>query len=97
MDNSEVPSSDALRATVAAFRLGMEAQASENLLKVIDFITPLVQNPIYQHRKNMNAVLTELLAAQMRKDYLYAADLLEYELTKWLTGCERGKRTYGRQ
>jgi len=96
MDNSERLCLEALKAAASAFRLGIEAQASENLVEFIDLLTPLVQNPIYPYREEMNTVLAELLAAQSRKDYLYVADLLEYELAKCLIGCERGNTTHGR-
>jgi len=97
MDDFELPCIEALKAAAAAFRLGMEGKASENLVELIDLLTPLIQNPTYPHREKMNTVLAELLAAQSQKDYLYAADLLEYELSKWLIGCERGNTTHGRQ
>jgi hypothetical protein len=96
MDNSEQQCLEALKATASAFRLGMEAQASENLVELIDLLTPVVQNPVYPYREKMNTVLADLLCAQSRKDQLYVADLLEYELPKWLIGCERGNTTHGR-
>jgi hypothetical protein len=96
MDNSDPVCLEALKAAAAAFRLGMEGQASENLVELIGLLTPLLQNPTYPHREKMNKMLAELLAAQSRKDYLYAADLLEYELPKWLVGYERGNTTHGK-
>lgn len=97
MENSELLCLEALKATAAAFRLGMEAQASENLVELIDLLTPLVQNPVHPYREKMNTVLAELLAAQSRKDYLYAADLLEYELSKSLIRGKRGNALHERR
>jgi hypothetical protein len=97
MENAEQLCFEALKAAAAAFRLGMEGQASENLVEFIDLLIPLIQDPNYSHREAMNAVLGELLAAQARKDYLHAADLLEYELSRGLIGCEGGNTTHGRK
>jgi len=85
MAGSEVLPIKALNATAAAFRLGMEGQASQNLVEFIDFLAPLIQEPCFPNREEMNRLLGELFAAQSRKDYLRAADLLEYEITRWIT------------
>jgi len=97
MGNLESLCVEALKTTATSFRLGMEGQGSENLIKLIDLLTPLVQDSDSPHREQMNTVLAELFAAQSRKDYIYVADLLEYQLSKWLTGCERGNTSHGRQ
>lgn len=81
-----------LKTTADAFRLGMEGQASENLVKLIDLLMPMFQDPAWSNREGKNRILEELLAAQSRKDYLYAADLLEYEVSRWFTGFELEKR-----
>lgn len=78
-----------LKTTAEAFRLGMEGRASENLIKLIDLLAPLVQDPAWPNRKEMNSLLAELLDAQSRKDYLYAADLLEYRMTEWFMPGEK--------
>ena len=85
MADSEVTLIKALKATTAAFRLGMEGQASQNLIELIDFLIPLIQEPSFPNREEMNRLLSELLAAQSRKDYLRAADILEYEIAGWIT------------
>jgi hypothetical protein len=85
MAGSEVLSIKALKAAAAAFRLGMEGQASQNLIQLIDFLAPLIQEPGFPNREEMNRLLGELFGAQSRKDYLHAADLLEYEVVKWIT------------
>lgn len=85
MADSEVSPISASKAAADAFRLGMEGQASLNLIKLIDFLSPWIQEPGFPNRKEMNRLLGELLAAQSRKDYLRAADLLEYEIARWIT------------
>jgi hypothetical protein len=85
-----------LKATADAFRLGMEGMASEDLIKVIDLLAPLVQDPAWLNRENRNRILGKLLEAQSRNDYLRAADLLEYEISKWFINHERGNVTHGK-
>jgi hypothetical protein len=63
----------------------MEGQASQNLVEFIDFLASMIQEPCFPNREKMNRLLGELLAAQSRKDYLRAADLLEYEVARWIT------------
>lgn len=89
--DNDIPYTGVLKATADAFRLGMEGLASENLIKVIDLLAPLVQDPSWPNREEMNGVLAELLDAQSRKDYLRAADLLEYRLAAWLTQSDNIK------
>lgn len=85
MTNSEISPISALKNSVVAFRLGMEGQASRNLIELIDFLAPVIQEPDFPSREEMNRLLGELLSAQSRKDYLRAADLLEYEIARWIT------------
>ncbi len=85
-----------LKATADAFRLGMEGLASENLTKAIDFMVPLVQDPAWPNREHRNRIFEELVAAQSRKDYLRAADLLEYEIQAWFLDHKKGKSVHGR-
>jgi hypothetical protein len=85
-----------LKSTADAFRLGMEGLASEDLRKVIDLLVPLVQDPAWSNRENTNRIFGELLEAQSRKDYLRAADLLEYEISKWFINYEKGNVTHGK-
>lgn len=85
MTKSDPPFLGILGKTVMAFRLGMEGQGSQNFVEVIDFITPFIQNPNCPDRKNISILLSGLLDAQSRRDYLYLADLLEYRLSYWIT------------
>ena len=97
MDHAELLCFEALKAAASAFRLGMEGQASEDFTECLDLLKPIIQDFEYAHLEAMNAVLVELFAAQSRKDYLYVADLLEYELSKWLPGRERGNVAHERE
>jgi len=72
---------EALKSAATAFRLGMEGQASQDLVRFIDTFLPLLQNPNRWDTKEINRLLNEVLAAQSRKDYLRVADLLEYEIS----------------
>jgi len=70
----------ALLLTTKSYRLGMEAEASENLVTVIDSILTNLNNAATTPSTHLNNVLAEILAAQGRRDFLRIADLLEYEL-----------------
>ena len=66
--------------TTKSYRLGMEAEASENLVTVIDYILTNLNKAATSPNKHLNNVLTEIFAAQGRRDFLRIADLLDYEL-----------------
>lgn len=89
MINQDRAHNHLLKATADAFRLGIEGQASENMIKLIDSLAPFVQNPACPNRGEINSLLTKMIEAQSRKDYLHTADLLEFELSRWLTGCKK--------
>lgn len=73
---------EALKSAATAFRLGMEGQASQDLVRFIDSFLPVLQDPDRAADcKEINPLLNEVLAAQSRKDYLRVADLLEYEVS----------------
>lgn len=69
---------------VTAFRLGMEGQANEELIAFIDGFPGFLRNRGLSDAAQVNVVLTEILSAQSRKDYLFVADLLEYELSSYM-------------
>ncbi len=62
------------------FRLGMEAQAGENLVALIDMLPQMFESGSGVDAMRLNALLTAMFAAQSRRDYIYLADLLQYEL-----------------
>lgn len=73
-----------LEAAAIAFRLGMEAQGCQRLGRFVDALLPLLSGISGEKLVSLNGVLSETLAAQGRKDYLWAADLLEYEIAPLL-------------
>jgi len=84
------PFNQMLKTTADAFRLGMEGLANENLIKVIDLLVSLVQDPAWPNREEKNIIFAELLDAQSRKDYLRIADLLEYKASRWFIDRDEG-------
>ncbi|MBN2644187.1 MAG: hypothetical protein JXR59_01790 [Desulfuromonadaceae bacterium] len=70
----------ALESVVNAYRLGMEGQASDQLTKLIDMIGALLPAAPRELVLKIHPFLAEALAAIERKDYLWVADLLEYEI-----------------
>lgn len=66
--------------TATAFRLGMEAQASESLVALIDFLPQALQAGNGVDPVRLNSLMASMFAAQSRRDYSYLADLLQYEL-----------------
>ena len=80
MSDRKAQCREVLSAAVIGFRLGMEGQASENLAKFVDFFLPLLQQEKMDIGE-VNRLFGEVLAAQSRKDFLRIADLLEYEIS----------------
>lgn len=85
MNHSQEHYEETLKATATAFRLGMEGQASHNLVELIDLLSPIIADPCFPDRLEVNELLGKLLDAQTRKDYHRAADLLEYEIALYIT------------
>ena len=65
------------------FRIGAEGEGSRTLLDILKTITDYVQDHSVQYaltdQKSL-ALLNDIALAQERGDFLYVADLLEYEL-----------------
>ncbi len=74
----------ALQETTEAFRLGMEGLASERLTQLIDLWSADLKSFPEETLMQLNSHFNELFAAQSRKDFLYVADLLQYEITPLL-------------
>lgn len=70
---------------VVAFRLGREAQGSEKLVAIVDLLPVLVSTVPSTDLPRLNGMFSAMLAAQGRRDFLFLADLLEYELLAVLT------------
>lgn len=69
-----------IMSTAMSFRLGMEAQASEGLVALIDALPQALQAGSGVDAARLNQLLSTMLAAQSRRDYLYLADQLQYEV-----------------
>lgn len=67
-----------------AFRLGVEGEGSDALIRTIDQMITLLGALPESGMQAANGILLELLAAQGRKDFLLVADLLEFELAPLL-------------
>lgn len=67
-----------------AFRMGMEAQGSQDLVALIDVLPLFLDGTSNDMALRVNQLLATMLEAQGRKDYLHLADLLEYELLRLL-------------
>ena len=80
MTGEKMSCSDALKSAARLFRLGMEGQASENLVKFIDAFMPTLVGAAQEQIGQFSSLLNEIITAQARKDYLRVADLLEYEI-----------------
>jgi hypothetical protein len=76
--------STALEEVVEAYRLGMEGQASEHLVKLIDLLTPILAKGPPEMVMRINPLLANAISAIERKDYLYSADMFEYEIAPLL-------------
>ena len=71
-----------LHSAIRSFRLGLEAQANSDLVKLIDVLAPYMEANATKMGKVEVELLNEIFAAQSRGDVLYLADLLEYEFPK---------------
>jgi hypothetical protein len=74
----------ALEEVVEAYRLGMEGQASEHLVKLIDLLTPVLAKAPSEQVLRINPLLANAISAIEHKDYLYVADIFEYEIAPLL-------------
>ena len=81
--------STTLEEVVEAYRLGMEGQASEHLVKLIDLLTSVLAKATSEQVLRINALLANAISAIEHKDYLYVADIFEYEIAPLLLGITR--------
>ena len=76
-----VPWRQALDRSAAAFRLGHDGEGNELLGQFIDGFLRVLPGMEQSSIARSQAILEPMLQAQQRGDYLFLADLLEYELT----------------
>lgn len=69
-----------LKTAIEAFRLGMEAAGSEALIVGIELLTVRISSWNETDLQELNPWLERLFDAQRQKNFLYAADLLEYQI-----------------
>ena len=68
-----------------AFRLGMDAYASTLLTKIIDNIMNIIKEDMQNNElKDFSALIQDIMESQNRADYLYLADLLDFELRRYI-------------
>ena len=72
--------SAALLSTCEAFRMGLEGEANEHLVSLIDALSQLMAKIPQDTLIQLTPLITKTLSAIECKDNLWAADLLEYEI-----------------
>lgn len=65
---------------IESFRLGREGQGSAALARVIDYLMLGVEQYATELTEDDILLLNEIIAAQVRGDYLFVADLFEYRI-----------------
>lgn len=71
---------------VESFRVGREAQGSEALMGLMDRLDPLLKHHAATLTSIDVALVNAIVKAQARGDFIYVADLLEYELPQCKLG-----------
>ena len=69
-----------LSKSIESFRLGMDAAGNSALTAFIDRISQQLSNDVALCGQQEIELINEIVNAQMRGDYIYIADLLEYRL-----------------
>jgi len=70
-----------IQCTSNAFRLGMEGKGGQLFSELIDDLLKIISTSASSESLiNFNTLLQNMIQAQLRADYLYLADLIEYEL-----------------
>jgi hypothetical protein len=78
---------NSVRAAARLFRLGMNGQASDTLVRAIDGVTELLIEAGEDATQRVAPILADLLLAQEQGDVVRLADLLEFELGPALAPC----------
>lgn len=74
----------ALREVVRACRLGMEAMAGDRLVDFIDSLSVRLLTLPPAKVNQLTPVLAQVLFAQEKRDYIWMADLLQYQVAPML-------------
>ena len=82
--------STALEHVIEAYRLNMEGQISEHLVKLIDLLTPVLAKASAEQVPRITSLLATRISAIKCKDYLYVADMFGYEIATPLLNAKHG-------
>ncbi|MCE0556216.1 hypothetical protein [Motilimonas sp. E26] len=85
MDIDDTDLRSQLKAVAQLFRQGKEAAGNQHLVVLIDTIEKEQRTLTQQQTEQLNNILKVLFAAQQRRDILFVADIIEYEITKLFT------------
>ncbi len=77
-----------LEATTSAFRIGLEGQGNEQLTALIDAIGQRLPLLPAERLPRLTPLLENALNAIARRDYLWAADMLDYEIRPLVSSSE---------
>lgn len=61
------------------FRIGMEAAGNENFTEFIELLLKFIENKHNCKTKELNTILSKMLLAQERKDWIALSDTIEHE------------------
>ena len=75
---------DSLKHTARLFRIGNIGAANQSLVNSIDSLNSYLNQSEYELPEQVQRVSLEALEAQQRQDYLFLADILEYQLLNLL-------------
>lgn len=67
-----------------SYRLGREGKGSEDLVRFVDALSGLVAELDASQMERLNCLFAQIFAAQQRRDFVFVADILEYELPEIL-------------
>ena len=81
---SEVDFQQMLWQITSGFRLGLEGQGNERLVKFIEALMSRLQDLPPDSITELNGYLSQTMAALERRDYIYAADMLEFPVSDLL-------------
>lgn len=76
---------NSLRLAIESFRLGMEAAGSEALITGTELLAEKISGWSETDLQGLNQWLGNIFEAQKKKNFLYVADLLEYQILPIIT------------
>ncbi len=70
------------------FRIGMEASGNDKFTEFIELLLKFVNKHPTGKLNELNAILTSMVLAQERKDWIALADIIKYVFFVYLTDYE---------